>query len=197
MERRQLDRMAGKYRLLLSLRRRREELAASGAVRFGSEEGAGRRRVFRRIARAFPGSLRELDACSAATLALRLEEVERACAGAPVAPWIPIAHDFHRVLREALLIKGWLARRLRGRGRGMPTDGDLAAFARMVARLDRLRPAADRPDRPTTPAGWAELAERHLRPAEGSLLALVWRELEVRHGVGREAMERMLFGSRG
>lgn len=191
IDRRSLERLAGKYRVLVALRLRREALEATGARCFDAEEAAARRRAFRRIARAFPGALRELDVCSAALLQRRLEEVERALAGGPPAAWIPIAIDFHRSLREALLIKGWLARRRAG-----ATDADLAALARLVDRLDRLRPPAARPHRPSTAAGWRALAERHARPREGRLLPDVWRALERRHGLARAAMERMLFGTR-
>ena len=84
---RRLERLLRKYEELHRLRERREELEASGATCFEAAEGAVRKRAFRRIAREFPGALRELDTVAAPALAARRERVraarDRCAAGLP------------------------------------------------------------------------------------------------------------------
>ena len=53
--------LAEKYATLARLRARRETLEADGALGFADDERDTRLADFRRVARAFPGALRELD----------------------------------------------------------------------------------------------------------------------------------------
>ncbi|HWV37812.1 MAG TPA: hypothetical protein VN033_04970 [Vulgatibacter sp.] len=123
---RRLDRLAWKYLQLTTLRARREELERAGAWRFDDVEARDRKRAFRRIAREFPGALRELDSLPASALRRRAAAVERARAAPPDTPrepWIDLALDFHRIVRMILAVRRWAAdqgrqggRRPRGRG---------------------------------------------------------------------------------
>lgn len=193
--RRRLERLAAKYRTLVALRVRREALQAEGADCFDEAEGAQRRRTFRRIARQFPGALRELDTTSATALAARLHDVQAALAGALPAPWIPVVIDYHLTLRETLLVKTWLGRRS---PRGAPPDENtLAIFAGRMRRLEALRRRIDLPglgpaDLPSTPAAWRALAERYQRPPQGRVLPLVLDALARRHGVPLHELARLV-----
>jgi len=192
-----LERLAHKYRTLAALRARREALQAAGADCFDEAEGAQRRRAFRRIARQFPGALRELDTTPAAALAARLDDVERALAGGPVAPWIPVVIDYHLTLREALLVKTWLARRSpRATPLGAAT---LAIFAARMQRLEALRsriglPGLGSPALPATEAEWSALAAHYLRPPQGRVLPLVVEALARRHDLPVDAVRRIVQG---
>src|SRR4051812_9451086 len=110
----QLRRLAVKYRTLAELRARREELEAQGLTRFNSKEARARSAAFRRVAREFPGSLRELDTPPAEVLLGRHDavlEAQRAFdAGtrAVLPLWMELAIAYHGQLREALAIKRWL-----------------------------------------------------------------------------------------
>lgn len=193
--RRRLERLAGKYRALAALRARREALEAEGHDCFDEAEGAVRRRAFRRIARQFPGALRELDTSSAQTLEARAADVEAALRGGAVAPWIPVVLDYHLTLRETLLVKTWLARRS---PRGAPLDAaTLSLFAARLRRLEALRRRIDLPglgadDLPATPEGWSALADRYLRPPGGRVLPIVHDALARRHGLQRGALLALL-----
>jgi hypothetical protein len=188
-----LERLAGKYDELLRLRERREEVERAGGDSFPPAEAARRKAAFRRIARAFPGSLRELDSLPAAELLARAERVrgavERCAAGLPPDDaWVELMLDFHVTLREALLVKRWLATRAAD-----DAASRLAAFSARLERLASLRARLGLHDQ-ATPAElgmWLEL--RH-RPPRGRLLDLVWAELETRHGMPRAALEQRIFG---
>ncbi|HEY0840172.1 MAG TPA: hypothetical protein VGD74_08300 [Vulgatibacter sp.] len=137
-----LERLAWKYRTLAALRARREAVEAAGASCFEPAESRERRRTFRRIAREFPGALRELDSFSAARLRSKADRLEAQLAHpdrrepAP-GEWAAVVLDFHRTLRQALTVKRWLARRL-PRG-GVVSDKVVADFIRRLDRMHRLR----------------------------------------------------------
>src|SRR5690606_38619736 len=111
-----LERLRRKYERLAALREAREILEARGCDRFPPEEAAARKAAFRRVARAFPGALRELDSLPAAELRAREARVRRARDRAAAAlpsddPWVELVLDFHLTLREMLLARRWLAAR--------------------------------------------------------------------------------------
>lgn len=139
--RRELDRLAWKYRQLATLRARREELERAGASRFEEAEALERKRAFRRIAREFPGALRELDSLPASVLRERAEAVEAARsapAGATIEPWIPLALDFHAIVRALLAER----RRPRGGEGGFGSQGRgtlVTAWEVLVPRHGRSR----------------------------------------------------------
>ncbi|AKU91002.1 hypothetical protein [Vulgatibacter incomptus] len=211
-----LERLAWKYRALVELRRRREDAVREGLQSFGPDEAAARKREFRRIARSFPGALRELDSLSAEVLERRAREVdealERLChgeAGCPDGSWIALAIDFHESVRECLATKRWLSARV-PRGGGV-SDDVVDAFLRRRERLCRLSTALEaRSTQGPPPAGQspatgltgssidrAEVSAvltEHWRPPGGRLLALVWTALEMRHGRPRADLEASLFG---
>jgi hypothetical protein len=148
-----------KYQTLAALRARRDAQQASGALHFGDDETAARGAVMRRLARGFPGALRELQRCSHQLLAARAEAIADVRKGSPAPPWIAVVLDYHAALREVLALK---------RG-AIPPDGgfgwprDPAALA-LVA-----RPPGGR----LVPLVWAELALRHGQPA-ATLEAMVF-----------------------
>jgi hypothetical protein len=175
--------LAGKYRTLEALRRRREHLEADGATTFTEAEGPARRDAFRRVAARFPGALRELDATPADVLGARAAAVEAALAAhlrgdppPPDARWIDVVLDFHETLRRALAVKLWLARRI-GKD-GAVTDAVLAE-----ARAQFPDGGVDR-----------ALLERHHHPPGGRVLNLVWDALAARHALPRRALEELVFG---
>lgn len=236
-----LERLLWKYRTLAALRARREALESAGETCFEPAEALERKRLFRRVAREFPGALRELDSFPAARLEARAARIEdelrhlRGAAASPVhdagadprrdeprrlggravatvndadiasrddgvrgdvAPgeWASIVLDFHRTLREALMVKRWIARRL-PRGGDIP-EALVGDFTKRLDRMYRLRgeragaagSASRRRDE------HAELLARHLRPPGGRVLPLVWARLEQRHGKARAELEEMIFG---
>ncbi|WP_373048098.1 hypothetical protein [Vulgatibacter sp.] len=191
---RRLRRLAWKYEQLVALRERREAVEVAGADCFPPAEGASRKAAFRRIAREFPGALRELDTVPAALLREREARVRAACercaAGdAPADPFVELALDFHLTLRETLLVKRWLATR--------PAGTSAERLAAFTVRLERIRSLRARlglagEAAPADLAAWLEL--RH-RPPRGRLLDLVWSELEARHGAPRAALEAALFSA--
>jgi len=196
---RPLERLLWKYRLLTRLRSRREAVEAGGAASFEAAESRERKRLFRRVAREFPGALRELDTLESAQLAARAERVEEAIdrlerGGEAPQPgqWLALVLDFHQTLRDALMLKRWLARRLPPGG-GI-TGEVVEEFDRGLARLRRIRGL--RVHRPQLAAHeQAALLRDHLRPPGGRLLSLIWGELEARHGRSRVELEQMLFGA--
>jgi len=177
------------------LRERREAAEAEGLTRFGGAEEAERTEEFRRIAREFPGSLREIEACTAAVLREKAraveEEIARSSGGfAPGAAswWMAVVVDYHAALRECLAVKRWLSEHL---ARGAPvTPEDLRRFMAWHSDWPHRRG-----DLGTEAAG--AFLERVRRPPSGRLHALVWRELQEKHGRGRKELELAVFGAPG
>lgn len=109
-----LGRLAQKYEALAALRRAR----ARG-------EPVPEPRVFKDLARAFPGCLNELDTLPLDLLDARAAALAEAAAGAPVAPWMAWISGYHALLRAALFLKPRAARGL--------DDARAAALAREAA----------------------------------------------------------------
>lgn len=188
-----LRRLAWKYQRLHALRQRREEAEAQGLTGFSAEEGRERRRAFTRLAREFPGALRELEVLSAGQLRERLLQVEEAAHLVEVRvlpPWMALVLDYHRSLRQALGVKRWLARRMRGDRR--LEEQVVEAFRLRNLRLRRLGLASPELEGEALRAH----LELHLRPPEGRLLSLVWTELAARHGEAPSTLEARIFLSR-
>lgn len=197
-----LERLLWKYRILATLRARREELEAAGRSCFEPAEAVERKRLFRRVAREFPGALRELDSFPAGQLVAKAETIELElgrvrCGGGGLArgEWTAVILDYHQTLREALMVKRWIALRL-PRDTAIPPTL-VRAFTQRIERMHRLR---GEPTEPGMGAALrrhdehAELLARHLRPPGGRILSLIWEGLERRHGRPRPALEAMLFG---
>jgi hypothetical protein len=188
-----LTALAGKYRELVRLRLRREELEKIGRRGFDEHEKAERLDTFRRVAREFPGALRELDATSATVLARKLRAIEDELAAfdadpareAPGRFWVTIVLDYHTLLRDALADKLWLARRL-GRT-GVLGEQDLEEFlAWRALRADAW------PWRTHTPG--RAYVDTLRRPPRGRIHILVWRELAAHHDVDPESLAVAVFG---
>ncbi len=183
-----LQALADKYRALIALRLEREALEARGVFALDGAAGRARKQRGRRLARRFPGALRELDELTVAQLEQRLAEVEAELVGAGrgqgARRWVLVMLDFHALLVEALAIKRWLSRHARG------------ARAVDAALLRRFRRYLSRsPARQHAMAGVDEaFLMRYLRPPHGRLLALVWDELAARHALPKSELSRMIFG---
>jgi hypothetical protein len=187
-----LLRLLDKYRTLADLRARREEAERAGMTEFGAGEAAERTTEFRRIAREFPGSLREIEISPSGILEAKAREVQEEIEeighdpgrARPRREWIAIVLDYHATLREALAIKRWLAQHRRSDGLVTP---DMAGeFVRWHG-LSPLRHSAVGPDPQS-------FLEEYRRPPGGRLHSLVWRALEGRHGLRRLQLERAVFG---
>jgi hypothetical protein len=187
--------LAEKYATLARLRARREALEACGAPGFADDERDERLVQFRRVARAFPGALRELDRSSAALLAAKAAAVSAELAAqaaqpspgpAPARAWIAIVLDYHAAWRELLAIKHFLARRRR-----VPaplTAEDVAACRQWYDTLPE-------PDRRL---GWpldAASLDLLRRPPGGRVTPFVWRHLVALHGVPQAELVEAIFGA--
>lgn len=182
-----------KYRSQLALRTSREEAEKRGARRFPPDVALERRRSFRRLAREFPGALRELERSPATLLAERaaaageLAQALREGRAAPEAEWLQPMADYHRSLRWALSLKRWIAKR-QPRSRRLEPE-TLSAFLLRSRRLQGARaPFAQRlPSRPEEAA--ALLAELW----EGRLDRWLWNRLSEEYGQTVPALQALLF----
>jgi hypothetical protein len=185
--------LAEKYTTLARLRARREALEAAGALAFADDERDERLGDFRRVARAFPGALRELDRSSAQLLAAKAAAVAAEIAAQAAAPsprparaWIAIVLDYHATWRELLAIKLFLARR-----RPVPaplSDDDVLACRQWYDTL----PEHDRR------VGWpldAASLDLLRRPPGGRVTPFVWRHLVELHGVPQAELVEAIFGT--
>lgn len=185
----QLERLAEKYRALAELRARREALERAGQSAFDAREARSRRAAFRKLAREFPGALRELDATPAEVLRGRLEavaETQRALQRGlrtDLPLWMEMAGAYHAQLREVLAIKRWLSRREVRAVEPETLDAFRGWYARLACRLRTAR-AFD-----------AAQLERYLHPPQGRLQLLIWESLEERFARPRAEIERLIFGS--
>jgi hypothetical protein len=189
-----LEALADKYTTLARLRARRESHQAAGHTGFADDERDARRDDFRRVARSFPGALRELDVSSSTLLAAKAaavaEELDAQRAdparAQPARTWVAIVLDYHATWRELLAIKLFLARR---RPAPAPLAGeDVDACRSWYATL----PAHARR------AGWPiDAASLHLlrHPPGGRVTPFVWRALADRHGLAHDQLVAAVFGT--
>lgn len=189
----ELERLARKYETLVVLRGDRARVEALGLDRFPPGEGALRKRRFRRLAREFPGSLRELDTSSPERLEGRLLELRGvlargSCDVEPIPRWMGVCADYHRTLRLLLRIKLWLACRVERGAVALP-PAVVRSFEGRVERWERLAQGSAASLRPLP-----EELERIFQPPKGRILELVWEALESRHGLDRTVLEALIFG---
>jgi hypothetical protein len=111
---RSLAALAEKYRALLVMARERDDFEAAGVLQLTGAKRVERHGRARRLARQFPGALRELDGATVAGLTERLAGIEAELAarrGQESAPrWMRMVAEFHDELRERLRIKASVAR---------------------------------------------------------------------------------------
>jgi len=186
-----LAKLAGKYRALELLRRRREEAEAEGLLEFPASEAAARAAECKKLAADFPGSLRELDSTPASVLALKATVVERELEEirkhpgrrSPSRYWIAVVLEYHALMSEALAAKKWLA-------------DNVAKGGKITAKVARSYKSW----RKELVAGpLREENERNFlmhvqHPPGGRLQMLVWRRLEERHGLSRRSLQQAVFG---
>lgn len=187
-----LSGLLDKYQTLAVLRERREEAEAAGLTSFGAPEASERTAAFRRIAREYPGALRELETSPSRLLRLKagmirreIEELRRHPGRRATAPaWMAIVDDYHRVLREALAVKLWLAGRLpRGSALNHEVIAEFRQWHQHLPRRSRLEDG-----------DYPAFIERHRRPRAGRLHSLVWDDLERLHGLSKSEIEQVVFG---
>ncbi len=111
----ELDLLADKYATLADLRRRHAEGETSPT------DGS-----LRKLARAFPGALRELDRLPLAEIDARESALRDAARGGLLAPWMAWLHGYHGSLRAALYLK---ARQRRGGAAAHVPHAELARLA--------------------------------------------------------------------
>jgi hypothetical protein len=161
--------LRGKYETLLQLRLR----VATGA-------GIAPRAELAALARAFPGSLRELDRLPLPSLQSRLDAIERVLSDASEPePWMRLQSSYHGFMRAVLRI-----RRLSHGRRTAVLDAahELAALAYL--------PAEDEP--PAERFGVAEL-QAIRRPPAGRLNPWVLAQVGLDHGVSAECVAAAVF----
>ena len=90
--------MAAKYEALIALRTARD---ADGTASLSSDT----KLELRRLSRAYPGCLRELDRCTLVVLQQRLADVQSPAATQQPAPWIAWMWRYHQLLGLALSVK--------------------------------------------------------------------------------------------
>jgi malonyl-CoA/methylmalonyl-CoA synthetase len=162
--------LADKYEALATLRGRRDE-GGAGATRD----------QLRRLARAFPGALRELDTLGAAELGRRARACRAAAAGGPEEPWMRWIWLFHRLLAAALAVKREAGVRARTTQPLPPARLRALAEAALVESGISVDDAAV--------AAWAA-------PPGGRLVPLVLRTLARETGIGAAALSATLFPPR-
>jgi hypothetical protein len=162
--------LAGKYRTLASLRRRRD-----GTDEIPAPE------TLRALSAQHPGCLRELDTLGLGELERRAQAAAAAAAGAPEEPWMAWISAYHRVMAAALQMKG--ERAARGLSRAPVTDAEAAALAEQASRSASV------------PFGVA-LVRAVLRPPRGRLSGVVLAEVARAAGEPVEVVTAALFPSR-
>lgn len=150
------DSLLGKYEELIALRREREALEARGVLGLEGAEDADRKARCRRLATAFPGSLRELETFSATALERRLEHVRTSDA---LAEFID---RYHALGRAMAALKRWQGA-FRRRHQRRPSVGEARAALDVEFLTD------------------AELAD-WLNPGDGRVHDRVWRRLAQERG---------------
>jgi len=171
--------------LLAELSEKYELLVALGAGEPGRTEV--RRDDMRRIAAHYPAALREWDEAAPGEIARRREVVEEllaralgagdasgVLAAAPV--WARAGATLHRLLREVLAVKRWLAGR---RARALTPELEVAFGAWHAQHGGWIGPA--------------RLADV-LAPPSGHVAALAYAETARREGVDVAEVKRALFG---
>jgi hypothetical protein len=155
--------LARKYRSLSELRRMQYHLSPFDD-----------RLLARRLAREFPGALRELDILPLTEIERRGEALSAAAEGAAVEPWMEWMHSYHLMMRAALAIKERL------RGRRIVTERSLVEIAGDVSRQSGIR---------CDVTFVREVAD----PPAGRVNGVVFRRLSVEFGAAPSALGRVLF----
>lgn len=185
-----LLRLRVKYEALLELRLERDQHEVAGLLSLEGEEHAHRQRRMKRVAREFPGALRELETRDVAGMRARLADLERGLRGEEVElasglpGWVEVSAAFHSVLRCVLGVKARVGREkgfcperwsevrgaLRGEG-GVLNEMDL----KWLERVD------------------VSMINRYLDPPGRRLLNVVWEELSARFGLSVEQVKSRVF----
>lgn len=97
----ELKALQGKYHEMLWLRASRSQQQASGQSRFEGDEALLRRERFRKLAREFPGALREME-LDASILRKRHDAVAALDTENEAPPWLLAVALYHRFLRQEL-----------------------------------------------------------------------------------------------
>lgn len=120
MTREELAALAEKYATLGELRRARAR---------GEEPPPAR--VFKELARRFPGCLRELDTLPMETIDARRDALHIAAEGGPIEPWMTWLSEYHAKVREVLVAK------VRGRAARASGEARVRINEQVFAELSR------------------------------------------------------------
>ena len=173
-----------KYTQMLAMRRAREQLEAQGILRFSGEAATDRKKSSRELASRFPGALKELDLQSADALEKKLAALKGCPADDSLPLWAQISYDYHKLLKQALAMKAWLAEK---RKELLTGDAVLLEFLAQEKSLYELE------DWPSSLDG-KRLMDRIASPPQGRLSHLVWEVLEERFGLSMRKMQALAFG---
>ena len=185
---RRLALLHGKYRVLLGLRRQREQYEHNGIFHLHGQDRARRHGIAKRLAAAFPGALRELEAWDVQALTARLEDLAHEQARAAAAPhpqepermWVRAVIAYHDAMHAAL------RRRLQWRAQQASRDPSVRSerFLRWYRHRDAW-PAAEHAPAPL----------RHPRPSRGvPLVETVCHEVATALACSPAAVRRWVLG---
>lgn len=129
-----------------------------------------------RLAREFPGALRELDELPLATIGERIAELDAAIGDATrITGWMRAMVAFHRRARGALAVKRWLA--------GRPITGTTRdELARDLASLEHGEDAR----------AWLDAIDAVRRPPRGRVMDLVYARVADELGFDEGAVRRAM-----
>ena len=173
-----------KYEKMLDLRRAREALEQRGILALEGEAKRQRREAQRRLARQFPGVLRELEILNSEAIESRLADIRSAMTGESSEGclwWARVVQDYHGIWREALSLKAWLRKRR--------TDESAERRLEEVRTwLDRLHERWSKPEE--LDEGW--LLD-YVKPKDGKLGRVLWARIEQRNGLNPGCAEGLFF----
>ena len=158
--------LARKYRTLGELRRAQYHMSFIEA-----------QAPLRRLAREFPGALRELDILPLEEIDRRADALLAAAESGETAAWMEWLHEYHSRLRIALSVKRQLGAR-RALEDGMAEELAQALGAEYGCVCD------------------AAFVQAVLRPPQGRINVLVFEALEAHFGQPRTVITRTLFPER-
>jgi hypothetical protein len=138
------------------------------------------RGTLQRLAREFPGALRELDILPLEEIDQRADALHAAADSGEIEPWMEWMHEYHVTLRAALWVRLQLSERAR---RGAVDERELRHVAETLRK--EIGEFYD-----------AEFVLGALHPPQGRINALVFQRLEMTFGTPFALINRTLFPER-
>jgi len=185
-----LERLRVKYEALVELRQEREESEARGVLSLEGESKVWRRQRMRRVAREFPGSLRELEAFDVSELRGRLDRLNDriASGGGPnsdgTPDWIEVIVGFHSLLRCILGVKSEVRSE-----KGLTPS----RWVRVLETLCAESGSLTKGDLIWLRQVDVSTINRYLDPPGRHLLNAIWEELSCQFGVSVGELKSIVF----